>query len=246
MGDLCAAALLLLTIEAAARGGVLVGEPSPGAVRLGDTVTLPCDLQLTHETTWFTLRNGTLSVGVFASRNPGEQQERPFTYKRRPDSRFSLVLNPSTNSSSLRIEGVTETDQGLYYCAAKDKGGINIGNGTWLRLSAGGRSPSRPQARGECSTLPEWVTPVSALLSALLSSACVYCLCRGKGGADSAEPRNETQTKGRKTATMQPEEGGELQYATLEIREAPRRTRNKPSQNPEFCTYSDIIHGRRA
>ncbi|XP_069053977.1 uncharacterized protein [Lepisosteus oculatus] len=223
-----------------------------GAVSLGDTVTLPCDLELQHETTWFLQRNETLALRILASKNHVEQQTEPFDYKNRPDSRFSLVLNPSTNSSSLRIEGVTETDQGLYYCATRDRGEIHIGKGTRLRLHGGApeqlnntseNATCRTEPHRECCTLLVWVPPVCALLSALVSSACVCCLCHRKGARHTTDPPQSRRSR-RGEQDRQQDEETEVQYATLDIRAAPNRSRRSPVQSPESCTYSDIGRAR--
>ncbi|XP_069053988.1 uncharacterized protein [Lepisosteus oculatus] len=153
-----------------------------GAVSLGDTVTLPCDLELRHETTWFQHHNETLALRILASKNQVEQQTEPFYYVIRPDSRFSLVLNPSTASPDLRIEGVTETDQGLYYCATREKGEIHIGQRRRLQIEKEREAPGPPQHPG--IGLPCLIVLLSALpLSALASSCCVFfILLRGRGG----------------------------------------------------------------
>ncbi|XP_069054772.1 uncharacterized protein [Lepisosteus oculatus] len=194
----------LFFLSCAGAWGCSVSGETVLRVGLGDTVTLPCDLRLQHETTWFMLQNGTLSVGVLANKNPGQIQMRPFSYVRRPDSRFSLVLNPSTNSSSLRIEGVTETDQGLYYCATRDRGEIHIGKGT--RIHVGDRNREL-LSKAECPNITrpsgiDWpcltILVVTPPLSTLLTSCCIFCLFYRPGRRqDRKGHRGVAQGKGR-------------------------------------------------
>nr|XP_015194890.1 PREDICTED: uncharacterized protein LOC107076051 isoform X2 [Lepisosteus oculatus] len=171
-----------------------------GAVSLGDTVTLPCDLELRHETTWFLQRNETLALRIIASKNQVEQQTEPFYYVIRPDSRFSLVLNPSTNSSSLRIEGVTETDQGLYYCTTRERGEVQIGKGTRLRLH--GEELSSKE-NGEHPSGIGWscliILIVAPPLSTLMTSCFVFCLFDRPGRPqDRKGDRSLVQRQGRR------------------------------------------------
>ncbi|XP_069054822.1 uncharacterized protein [Lepisosteus oculatus] len=136
-----AASLLLLVIRAAVQERVS-GGPEVRAAICGETVTLPCVVGQQYEVMWFVQRSdGALALSVLGNANTASGQTDPFTYVRRPDSRFSLVLNSSTDSPDLRIEGVTETDQGLYYCATRDRGEIHIGKGTRLELVAGPPEP---------------------------------------------------------------------------------------------------------
>ncbi|XP_069053987.1 uncharacterized protein [Lepisosteus oculatus] len=188
-----------------------------GAVSLGDTVTLPCDLELRHETTWFQHHNETLALRILASKNQVEQQTEPFYYVIRPDSRFSLVLNPSTASPDLRIEGVTETDQGLYYCATREKGEIHIGQRRRLQIEKEREAPGPPQHPG--IGLPCLIVLLSALpLSALASSCCVFFILlrgRGKGqrGARHRSPRRDAAQG----------ENGSAPYENLHPASEPRR-----------------------
>ncbi|XP_069054375.1 uncharacterized protein [Lepisosteus oculatus] len=212
MGDLnLGTALLLLcacTAESHLKGSTLM------AVRAGDVVTLPCNHQLYHETTWLIQRpDDTLHVVVLANKNPGKN---PFTYTKRPDSRFSLVLNPSTASPDLRIENITETDQGLYYCAARDRGEIQIGKGT--RLQTGSLEKEREPQHPEIG-LPCLIVLLSAVpLSALASSCCVlFILLRGRG---------IPERRGQYDIAVREEETSREQSENLNFASQPRRPRN--------------------
>ncbi|XP_076878606.1 uncharacterized protein LOC143527334 [Brachyhypopomus gauderio] len=91
------------------------------------------------------------------------------------------VWNPSNQTHDLLVKNMSESVLGLYYCAlhmtkiTKDENGVIIsqdvyyyGNRT-IRLSL--------HECGVCWTLLITVCPVCVLLSSLLSSTCVYCLC---------------------------------------------------------------------
>ncbi|XP_069054820.1 uncharacterized protein [Lepisosteus oculatus] len=169
-----AASLLLLVIRAAVQERVS-GGPEVRAAICGETVTLPCVVGQQYEVMWFVQRSdGALALSVLGNANTASGQTDPFTYVRRPDSRFSLVLNSSTDSPDLRIEGVTETDQGLYYCATRDRGEIHIGKGTRLELVAGGEEPNctsqSPPPCGDPGVPPGGALALSALLTAILTA----------------------------------------------------------------------------
>ncbi|KAG7458441.1 hypothetical protein MATL_G00220270 [Megalops atlanticus] len=83
------------------------------------------------------------------------------------------------------------------------------------------------------------VCPVSALLFALICSACVHCLHSRKGPSVTQQTQREAE-RGRGHARE--EEG--LNYATLEVRKGPKRSRAKPAQSTDFCTYSEINSAR--
>ncbi|CDR18293.1 unnamed protein product, partial [Oncorhynchus mykiss] len=114
---------------------------------------------------------------------------------------YNVLWNPSNKSYDLLIENITESDLGLYYCGTVEnqvvddggKGGIlqkelyHYGNIT-TRISLGknsyyssSSSSPPPVDCGLCWMLLFSLCPVSALLSSLLSSTCVYFFCRTTG-----------------------------------------------------------------
>ncbi|XP_016360083.1 uncharacterized protein LOC107702322 [Sinocyclocheilus anshuiensis] len=115
--------------------------------------------------------------------------------------RFSFVLNSSRNSYDLHITNVSVSDEGMYYCAKREKkiskdvnGIINdqfeyeYGNKT-TRLSvleAVSMHESTTIATPPvsdcvlCWMLLFSVCSVCVLLSSLLSSICVFCFCRSQ------------------------------------------------------------------
>ncbi|XP_045074698.1 uncharacterized protein LOC121559098 [Coregonus clupeaformis] len=84
--------------------------------------------------------------------------------------------------------------------------------------------------------------PVSALLSSLLSSFCVYSFCRTTAAAETQVPLNRTTTRG---SDSREKEEGDLCYASLDIRQGQRRPKKKKRvQNSDFSTYTAINTSR--
>ncbi|GAA6089266.1 uncharacterized protein LOC113635524 isoform X1, partial [Tachysurus ichikawai] len=152
-------------------------------VRPGDDVTLYCDC------VW--------KVGLYLVwfRNCSEKDHPPFIISFLSTEliqRYSIVLNDSTNTQNLLIKNITESDQGLYYCALSEKVVTDNKNGP-IRSSAlyhyGNRSTRLSVLAEPCHSVSEgsvscvsWslvfsVCVVCVLLSSLLSSICVYCIC---------------------------------------------------------------------
>ncbi|XP_029602270.1 uncharacterized protein LOC115187341 [Salmo trutta] len=147
-------------------------------------------------------------------------------YNRLPG--YNVVWNPSNNSYDLLIENITESDLGLYYCGTVENKVVDDGD------------------CGLCWMLLFSLCPVSALLSSLLSSTCVYSFCRTTAPAETQLPLNRTTTRGsgsrEETAVK---EEGDLCYASLDIRQGQRRPKKKKRvQNSDFSTYSAINTSR--
>ncbi|XP_066579618.1 uncharacterized protein LOC136771311 isoform X2 [Amia ocellicauda] len=186
---ICAGCLLLLTLGSAVPGSVAAAAVER-AVRPGDSVTLPCDVRHRLETLWFLQRSETLSLGKSASMISGPSG---LTITGGLNPRLSAVWDPSSHSISLRIDNITEPDLALYYCADKEGATTRIGSGTRLVYEGNSNassptprtnmtpSPAAPSPAPPRCLLPLWVTPVSAVLSALLASSCVYGLVRRAG-----------------------------------------------------------------
>ncbi|XP_060771624.1 uncharacterized protein LOC132882542 [Neoarius graeffei] len=116
--------------------------------------------------------------------------------------RYLFVFNGSTNTHNLLIKNVTESDLGLYYCAIHERRVSDSKHGPIVQSAVyhyGNRS-TRLSLHDSVETSPrvtvspntptpcvsEWsvswklmlsVCAVCILLSSLLSSICVYCLC---------------------------------------------------------------------
>ncbi|KAM9449854.1 uncharacterized protein Hap1MRO34_022322 [Clarias gariepinus] len=108
-------------------------------------------------------------------------------------TRYSFLLNKSTNAYDLLIKNITESDQGLYYCALTEQkfSGNNKDILNRLDVYHYGNRVNRLSVQESCPSVCEpcvsepsvsWelvlsVCAVCVLLSSFLSSICVYCLC---------------------------------------------------------------------
>ncbi|XP_053087077.1 uncharacterized protein LOC113547328 [Pangasianodon hypophthalmus] len=221
-------------------------------VRRGDDITLYCDCvwKVGLKTVWF--------------RNCSEKDHPRFMISLADlvDSEVSggdlthyfFLVNDSTNTHDLLIKNVTESDQGLYYCAmsekiiSKDKDSVVINSGVYygnrstrLSLLEPCRSVCEPCVSEPCVSwkLVFSVCVVCVLLSSLLSSICVYCLCtnttKAKAKADLAGSDKRT--------TRRLDEVGEDEvcYASLDIQNLKNKTkRKKRVQHSDFSTYSEV------
>ncbi|XP_053475516.1 uncharacterized protein LOC128604420 isoform X2 [Ictalurus furcatus] len=178
-----------------------------------------------------------------------------------PFPRHSFVFNVSTNVHDLLIKNVTESDQGVYYCAVtennitKDKGGVIIstevfhyGN-RWTRLSVLEEATVSPNTPTPC--VSEWsvswklvlgVCAVCVLLSSLLSSICVYCLCTNTTKEEKADQRRS----GKRQSQRSDEVGDEVCYASLDIQNLKKKKKRKRRvQHSDFSTYSEVRTDRQ-
>ncbi|KAM9398640.1 uncharacterized protein ACWYII_031207 [Salvelinus alpinus] len=100
---------------------------------------------------------------------------------------------------------------------------------------------------GLCWMLLFSLCPVSALLSSLLSSTCVYSFCRTTAPTETQVPLNRTTTRGsdsREQTTVKEE--GDVCYASLENCQGQRTPKKKKKrvQNSDFGAYSAINTSR--
>ncbi|KAL7841152.1 hypothetical protein SRHO_G00248430 [Serrasalmus rhombeus] len=179
-------------------------------VRPGDDVTLysDCVWETGFNTVWF--RNCS-----------HEHQPRLLIstklFMRGAFPRYFVVLNSSNQAHDLLVKNVTESDGGLYYCAihkrkiTEDNTGVlrnedvyHYGNRT-TRLSLLIPFAQTTPPISDCSVcwkLLVSLCPVCALLSSLLSSTCVYCICINKPEAEAEsgqEWRNRIQSQKSRT-----------------------------------------------
>ncbi|KAG9259710.1 hypothetical protein AMEX_G27233, partial [Astyanax mexicanus] len=164
--------------------------------RSGDDVTLYCDCPMPDGfyIAWF--------------RNCSHQHQPPLviTYSeifKNKFPRLGFVKNSSSGSYDLLVKNVSEKDLGLYYCALHEikvsKDGAEMvyhyGNLT-TRLSLRGENeastvPTSTPPVSDCSVcwkLLVSVCPVCVLLSSLLSSTCVYFICRSRNKGTAGKP----------------------------------------------------------
>ncbi|XP_029602347.1 uncharacterized protein LOC115187400 [Salmo trutta] len=241
MDRLCVSLIAFLCAVSSSQDGISATEVEL-RVRPGDNITLYCDCNITTGvyTVWY--------------RNCSHKYQPPLVFSTKFLSSISLpgynvVWNPSNNSYDLLIENITESDLGLYYCGTmetnmvgegkliKQKELYHYGNITTrisLETSPPESSSSSPPPVdcGLCWMLLFSLCPVSALLSSLLSSACVYSFCRTTAPAETQVPLNRTTTRG----------SDSREQTTVEEQRRPKK--KKRVQNSDFSTYSAINTSR--
>ncbi|KAL7856240.1 hypothetical protein AOLI_G00198440 [Acnodon oligacanthus] len=219
-------------------------------VRPGDDVTLYCDCvyeKFGINTVWF--RNCShelqppliISAKVLLSETP---------------QGYSFVWNSSNKTHDLLVRNVSVSDLGLYYCAVhekvvtKDETGVirsedvyRYGNRT-TRLSFLvpftthlPHTTSTPPV-SDCSVcwkLLVTLCPVCVLLSSLLSSTCVYCICRNTTKAE-AESGQEWRNKTQKNRN----ELEEVCYAALDVPGRGQKQLKKRVESFDCSTYSEV------
>ncbi|XP_041950835.1 uncharacterized protein LOC121711350 isoform X4 [Alosa sapidissima] len=169
---------------------------------------------------------------------------------------YQPIWNSTSQSHDLLIKNITESELGLYYCSVAMTKLIDTtvihqrvshiyGNITYkLSFEDAASSPAPtcppPPDGGQCWSLLVILCPVCTLLSALISSTCVYCFCRCKTAP--VEPGE--RSKRRESRAGKQDEDKELCYASLDMparahKAKPKRTRNK-TQNSDFSTYSEV------
>ncbi|KAM9398634.1 uncharacterized protein ACWYII_031201 [Salvelinus alpinus] len=207
-------------------------------VRPGDNIVLHCDIKDRLVTDWY--RNSSVGNGSHFRISDREM-------KANPVRRFYFLLR-SQQFYDLLITNVSESDLGLYYCGSWQKPVVNMegflsdtetaikykdvyhhGNViTSLSFETSPTEPSSPDVDcGLCWMLLFSLCPVSALLSSLLSSACVYSFCRTTAPTDS---QIKTTIRGSESRVQ---EEGDLFYASLDIRQG-QRTPKKKEESPEL------------
>ncbi|KAL6467206.1 hypothetical protein MHYP_G00250100 [Metynnis hypsauchen] len=173
--------------------------------------------------------------------------------------RYAPVWNQSSQTHDLLVKNVTESDLGLYYCALQEKKIINnekgmhygdiyhYGNRTTrlslLDLTAQDllqTTPTSPESNcGICWKLLAIFCPVCALISSVLSSTCVYCICSRKTKERFKADQRETAKRQQDRRNAQVEGG--VCYASLNIQSTGQRhLKTRRAESSDFSTYSEI------
>ncbi|KAM9398628.1 uncharacterized protein ACWYII_031196 [Salvelinus alpinus] len=245
MDRLCVSLITLLCAVSSSQDGISAAEVEL-RVRPGDNIVLHCDIKHYLVTDWY--RNSSVGNGSHFRIS-----------KSNPVRRFYFLLR-SQQFYDLLITNVSESDLGLYYCGSWQKPVVNkegslsdtetaIGDeevyhhGNVITSLSFETSPTEPSSPDEdcglCWMLLISLCPVSALLSSLLSSTCVYSFCRTTAPTDS---QIKTTIRGSESR-VQAE--GDLFYASLDIRQGQRTPKKKKRvQNSDFSTYSAINTSR--
>ncbi|XP_067442004.1 uncharacterized protein [Thunnus thynnus] len=223
-------------------------------VRPGDNITLYCDCKTSAGVYIVWYRNcsheNQPSLVLKLNRHAWKQNTDTAGFVN-PLPRFHFVKNQSFESYDLQIMNVTGSDEGLYYCgteqtkvAGEDKitprkiyryGSITT---RILLNSSEPRHPTPPDC-GVCWMLLFSLCPACAVLSSLLSSLLVYHLCQKTAKnpkVDEERPDARGQTRGN--------EGEDVCYSALELRQASQRPKKMKTQSSDFTTYSTINTSR--
>ncbi|KAM9398488.1 uncharacterized protein ACWYII_031051 [Salvelinus alpinus] len=238
MDRLCVTLIAFLCAVSSSQDGISAAEVEL-RVRPGDNITLYSDCRTTSEmyTVWF--------------RKCSHEHQPPLviTYYNRlsshvlnPLPRYTMFWNRYNQSYDLLIENITASDLGLYYCGTIESNVYHYGH-VMRRLSFDTRTPDVDC--GLCWMLLFSLCPVSALLSSLLSSACVYSFCRTTAPTETQVPLNRTTTRGSDSGEQTTvREEGDMSYCPLDIRPGQRRPTKKKAQNSDFSTYKAINTSR--
>ncbi|KAI1889974.1 hypothetical protein AGOR_G00168430 [Albula goreensis] len=115
-------------------GFVLVQQPCESAewkgIKLGDNVTLGCNISYEIETTW--LRHTTDQLPTVLMVNSPIKTDLTVFSKNTLSNRFTSVPNAENETTELRISNVIESDLALYYCVGRLQGILQFGKGTRL------------------------------------------------------------------------------------------------------------------
>ncbi|KAM9398635.1 uncharacterized protein ACWYII_031202 [Salvelinus alpinus] len=205
MDRLCVALIAFFSAVSSSQDGISAAEVEL-RVRPGDNVILHCDIKHYLATDWY--RNSSVGNGghfIISRSNPVR--------------RFYFLLR-SQQFYDLLITNVSESDLGLYYCGSWQKHVVNkegslndtetaiedkdvYHHGNVITSLSFETSPTEPSSSspppvdcGLCWMLLFSLCPVSALLSSLLSFACVYSFCRKTAPTETQVPLNRTTTRG--------------------------------------------------
>ncbi|XP_076151984.1 uncharacterized protein LOC143135141 [Alosa pseudoharengus] len=179
-------------------------------------------------------------------------------------STYEFKWNTTSQSHDLLIKNITESELGLYYCSVgmskvidttvnhqkvtngiiQQKVSYSYGNITYkLSFEDATSSPAPtgppPPDGGQCCSLLVILCPVCTLLSALISSTCVYCLCRKTAPVESGEHLKKRDTQRRE----QDECTGQC-CAPLDIPTKASKIKQQMKRHTKFdlSTYSEVVY----
>ncbi|XP_037388909.1 uncharacterized protein LOC108417209 isoform X2 [Pygocentrus nattereri] len=218
-------------------------------VKPGDDVTVYCDCA------W---QSGIKIVWVI---KPSDEHQPPLFHLTEDSTlpQYSRVWNKSKATYDLLVKNITGSELGLYYCALHEikifrnemgervKEDIYLDGNRTTFLSFQdttvpcanlSETPSTPPV-SDCSVcwkLLVSVCPVCVLLSSVVSSICVYCICttRTKADHEADQQRNISMRK-------HDEVGNDVCYASLDVPSGhKKRLKTRTVESSDFCTYSQV------
>ncbi|KAL7856238.1 hypothetical protein AOLI_G00198420 [Acnodon oligacanthus] len=220
-------------------------------VRPGDDVTLYSDCvweKLGFNTVWF--RNSSCQHEPFLIIS--------FELMTVDPQHYTFVWNSFNKTHDLLVKNITESHVGLYYCAIREKKVVKDETGVIRNQDAYqyGNRATRLSLLVPCSAdIPQttctppvsdcsicWKLLVSVCPAcALLSSTCVYCICRNRFKEAEARQERRKKTQSRKSRKTEEVEAGEVCYASLDIlSRGQKRPMKKRVESSDFSTYSEV------
>ncbi|XP_037388908.1 uncharacterized protein LOC108417209 isoform X1 [Pygocentrus nattereri] len=218
-------------------------------VKPGDDVTIYCD---------FTWKSGFKIVWVI---KPSHEHQPPLFHLTEDSTlpHYSRVWNNSKATYDLLVKNITGSELGLYYCALHETKFFRNENGdgliedfhhdgnrttfvsfldTTVPSANLSETPSTPPV-SDCSVcwkLLVSVCPVCVLLSSVVSSIGVYCICttRTKADHEADQQRNISMRK-------HDEVGDDVCSALLDVPSGDgKRLKKRTAERFDFCTYSQV------
>ncbi|XP_076585766.1 uncharacterized protein LOC143320171 [Chaetodon auriga] len=239
--------------------GQITGSVLEVTVRPGDDITLQCDCKLSTGVYIVWYRNcsheNQPSLLFKLIRNSLKDPGADLNEHSRIFPRFRFVRNFSSESYDLLIKNITDSDEGLYYCATEQKKvddkdfiaeryDYRYGNVTTrITLDKHSRDSDEPETPPPdcalCWMLLYSLCPAIAVLSSLLSSLVVYNFCHKKAEKPQVDQR-ELESRGQTTLN----EDEDVCYAALDIRQPSQRPKAKKPTTSDYSTYSAINTSR--
>ncbi|KAL2097675.1 hypothetical protein ACEWY4_006882 [Coilia grayii] len=226
---------------------------TPLRAKPGDNITMFCDRmwETGSDILWF---RG-FSTDVQTWFNISARQAYTAQVYNLPAYHLIPKWNDVNKSYDLVIRAVTESDHGLYYCASKPwKKVYNFSQDvSWVSVLENSDSsdivPTTsapiPWKSDRCWMLLVSLCLVCVLLSTLISSACVFFLCRKTDNGTSEhmlQSRSDLQMKRNRTQN----DDGDLFYASLHLPKGKHKPRhNDRTHNSDFTTYSGVRCNRQ-
>ncbi|XP_036418628.1 uncharacterized protein LOC118802257 [Colossoma macropomum] len=177
--------------------------------------------------------------------------------------RYSRVWNNSKGTYDLLVKSITESELGLYYCTlheikfSRNKNGeilkedvyhdgnrttflsFQVISDTTVPCANLTQTTSTPPV-SDCSVcwkLLVSVCPACVLLSSVVSSTCVYCICRNRTKAD----RRADQRGNMKMRKHNQVGGDDVCYASLDVPSGGKKQlKKRTAERSDLCTYSEV------
>ncbi|KAL6467218.1 hypothetical protein MHYP_G00250220 [Metynnis hypsauchen] len=165
----------------------------------------------------------------------------------KPGDDITIYGECEWKAHDLLVENITESDLGLYYCVLHEtKVCKGTDDGDRLQLDCyhhGNRTTFLSLLDCSlCWKLLVSVCPVGVLLSSVISSTCVYCICTSSNKADrKADQRGNINTR-------KHNEVGEddVCYASLDVPSSGKKQlKKKTAESSDLCIYSEVKAGRK-